>query len=314
MTSSRVMRIAMMGSGGIGGYIGARLAEAGEDVAFIARGAHLEAMRRQGLRVKSPFGDIDLARVTATDTPGEIGPVDIVIFAVKAYDSDKGAAAILPLVGPGTRVVTLQNGIDSVATLARFVPRAQVVGGATYLSAYLGSPGLVVHAGGLTQLDIGGAGDIAVEALRAACGRLSGIEARTVQDIDPVLWEKFVAISAFSGATSLMRAGIGFIFADREALILIEQLRDEGMAVAAAAGHPMDGDFKQRIIARWMKLPPETRSSMANDLAQGKPLELAWLSGRMHTLGKELGVQTPGHTTVYRALHLYADGSRSEPA
>jgi 2-dehydropantoate 2-reductase len=300
----------MMGSGGIGGYIGARLAEAGEGVTFIARGAHLEGMRKDGLRVRSPFGNVNLERVTVTDAPAEIGPVDLVIFAVKLYDSDKAANAMLPLVGPDTRIVTLQNGIDSVDILSRFVPRAQVIGGATYLSAYVESPGLVVHAGGV-QVELGGAGDIVAEALCAACNRVSGIDARTVHDIDVVLWEKFTILSAFSGGTSLMRAGIGFILADPEARIFVEQLLEEGMAVAAAAGHPMDDDFKQRAIARWTTLPCATQSSMANDLVRGKALELAWLSGRMHTLGKELGVQTPGHTAVYRALHLCADGSES---
>lgn len=304
------MRIAIMGSGGIGGYLGARLAEAGEEISFISRGAHLEAMRTRGLRVTSPFGDIDLPRVTATDTPAKIGLVDLVVFAVKAYDTEKAAEAILPLVGPNTRVVTLQNGIDSIDTLARFIQRAQIVGGATYLSGYLESPGHVVHAGA-TQVVMGGAADLVVEAFRAACERVHGIDAWTVQDIDTVLWEKFVTLSAFSGGTSLLRAGIGAIFADTEACIFIDQLRDEGMAVAAAAGHPMGCDFRERVITRWRILPPETRSSMANDLARGKPLELAWLSGRIHRLGIELGVPTPGHTAVYRALHLYANGVRS---
>ncbi|TIS85522.1 2-dehydropantoate 2-reductase [Mesorhizobium sp.] len=126
------MLIAMMGAGGVGGYLGVRLAQAGEDVTFVARGAHLEAMRRQGLQLESPLGNISLRKVTATETPADIGFVDIVVFAVKLYDAEKAAAAIVPLVGPETRVLTLQNGIDSVDTLARFVPRSQVVGGATH--------------------------------------------------------------------------------------------------------------------------------------------------------------------------------------
>ena len=170
------MRIAMMGSGGIGGYLGARLAHAGEDVVFIARGAHLEAMRRQGLQLQSPLGNISLSHVTATDTPADIGFADVVVFAVKLYDVESAAAAIVPLVGPETRVLTLQNGIDSVDTLARFVPRSQVVGGATYISAYLQRPGLVVHAGGITQVTMGGRNDVMIEALRGSLhpGRRDG--------------------------------------------------------------------------------------------------------------------------------------------
>jgi len=303
------LRIAIMGSGGIGGYLGARLAQAGEDVIFIARGAHLEAMQRHGLRVESPLGEIILRHVRATETPVDIGFVDVVVFAVKANDTERASVAIVPLVGPATRVVTLQNGIDSVDAVARIVPRSQVVGGATYLSAHIEHPGVIVHLGSVTHVIVGGRGDAMIEALRGACVRAGGIDMETVEDIDQVLWTKFVTVSAFSGATSLMRAGIGPIFADPQARIFLEQLRDEGMAVATAVGRPMPDGYKEFAISLWRKLPPETRSSMANDLARGKPIELSWLSGRMQVLGNELGVPTPAHTAVYRALHLYADGA-----
>ena len=304
------MRIAMMGSGGIGGYIGARLAQAGEDITFIARGAHLEAMQRHGLQLESPLGNISLNPVRVTDAPADIGFVDIVVFAVKLYDMEGAAAAIVPLVGPGTRVVTFQNGIDSVDTLARFVPRAQVVGGAAYVSAHLARPGMVVHAGGVARprFTLGGRNDAMIEAFRDACIRAGGIDLQTVEDIDQVLWIKFVMLCAFSGGTSLMRAAIGPILADPEARIFIEQLRDEGMAVASAAGHPVPDGFEENVISLWQSFPPETQSSMSEDLARGKPLELAWLSGRMHVLGNELGVPTPAHSAVFRALHLYAKG------
>jgi 2-dehydropantoate 2-reductase len=254
------MRIAMMGSGGIGGYLGARLAQGGEDVVFIARGAHLEAMRRSGLRLKSQLGDVVLHGVTATETPAEIGAVDIVIFAVKLYDTESAAAAMVPLVGPATRVVTLQNGIDSLDTLARFVPRSQIVGGATYMSARLEGPGLIVHAGTITQVVVGGPNDTMIEAWRGACLHAGGIDLETVQDIEQVLWNKFVTVSAFSGATSLMRAGVGPILGDPQSRMFLEQLRDEGVAVASAAGHPMPHDSRERIMSYWQKFPPETRS------------------------------------------------------
>ena len=303
------MRIAMMGSGGIGGYLGARLAQGGEDVVFIARGPHLEAMRRSGLRLKSQLGDVVLPRVRATESPAEIGAVDIVIFAVKLYDTESAAAAIVPLVGPETRVVTLQNGIDSVDTLARFAPRSQIVGGAAYMSVRLEGPGLIVHVGNITQVVVGGPNDPMIELWRGACLHAGGIDLETVEDIEQVLWNKFVNISAFSGATSLMRASLGPILGDPQSRLFLEQLRDEGVAVASAAGHPMPSDYQERMVSYWGKFPPETRSSMANDLAQGRPIELSWLSGRMHTLGNELGVPTPAHTAVYRALHLYANGA-----
>lgn len=303
------MRIAMMGSGGIGGYIGARLAEIGSDVSFIARGGHLQAMREKGLAVASPLGDLVLSKVTASDSAEDIGPVDVVVFAVKTYDTVKAAASLGPLLKRSTRVVTLQNGIDSVETLRRHVPAEQVIGGATYLSAFIAKPGVIVHAGGLTQVLMGGYGDPLVRAFEQIGASAKGIGLRSIEDIDNVLWEKFVTLSAFSGGTALMRSGIGPIYADSEARTFIEQLRDEGMVVAAAAGHPMPEGFIDRVRERWGVLPAETKSSMANDLDRGKPIEVAWLSGRMHELGARLGVPTPGHTAVYRALHLHALGS-----
>ncbi|MBV8793436.1 MAG: 2-dehydropantoate 2-reductase [Hyphomicrobiales bacterium] len=304
------MRIAIMGSGGIGGYLGARLVQGSEDVVFIARGAHLEAMRRSGLRLQSQLGDIALGPVRATEAPKEIGAVDLVIFAVKLYDTEVAAAAVVPLVGPATRVVTLQNGIDSVETLARFMPRSQVVGGATYMSARLEEPGLIVHAGKITRVVVGSPNDAMIEMWRSACLKAGGIDLETVEDIEQVLWNKFVTVSAFSGATSLMRAGVGPILNDPQSRMFLEQLRDEGVAVASAAGHSMPDEDRERIMSYWGTFPPETRSSMANDLAQGRPLELSWLSGRMHTLGEKFGVPTPAHSAVYRALHLYADGAK----
>ncbi|TCL72601.1 2-dehydropantoate 2-reductase [Rhizobium sp. BK251] len=303
------MRIAIMGSGAIGGYLGARLAGAGQDVTFIARGAHLEAMRRHGLQLESPRGNVSLPQVTATEMPSDVGHVDIVFFAVKLYDNEEAAAAIVPMVGPETRVVTLQNGIDSVETLARWVPPSQVVGGVAYISGYIKEPGVIVHAGGATQFYVGGHNDPVIGALQTACTRAGNIGLEAVEDIDQVLWTKFVTLCAFAGATSLMRSGIGPVLADPEARIFLGQLRDEGMAVAKAAGHPMRDGYEADARSRWQNLPPDTRSSMANDLLLGKRLELAWLSGRMHALGNELGVPTPAHTAVYRALHLYAKGA-----
>jgi 2-dehydropantoate 2-reductase len=304
------MRIAMMGSGGIGGCIGARLAEAGADVSFIARGAHLEAMRQSGIRVVSPLGDVVIPSVKATDDAADIGPVDIVLFSVKTYDTDEAAASLGLLLKQNTRVVTLQNGIDSVETLGRHIDPEQVVGGATYLSAFIGKPGEIVHSGGLSQVLVGDLGNPVIKALEEICAKARGIGLKSVAEIESVLWEKFVTLSAFSGGTALMRSGIGPIFADDEARTFIEQLRDEGIAVAAAAGHPMSEGFVDRVVERWKAVPPEGKSSMANDLERGKPIEVAWLSGRMHQLGAKLGVATPGHTAVFRALHLHARGSR----
>ena len=304
------MRIAMMGSGGIGGYIGARLAQAGEDVTFIARGGHLASMQARGLNVESPLGDIKLPRVSATDKPKEVGFVDVVIFAVKLYDSEAAAAAIVPLVGQTTRVVTLQNGIDSAAEIAKYVPRSQIVPGATYISAYAKHPGAIVHAHGNTKTLVGGRNDPLIEAFESTCSHAGGLDLQIVDDIDHVLWSKFINVSVFSGATSLLRCGIGPILADPESRIFLEQLVDEGMAVAVAAGYAMANGHKEQIMSLLKTFPAGTQSSMAIDLGKGKPIEIAWLSGRIHAIGKELGVMTPAHTAVYRALHLHAVGAQ----
>jgi 2-dehydropantoate 2-reductase len=305
------VRIAIMGSGGIGGYIGAKLAQASEDVTFIARGSHLAAMQAQGLRVESPLGEIKLHQVSATDRPADVGFVDIVIFTVKLYDSEAAAAAILPLIGPATRVITLQNGIDSAATLSKYVPRPQIVPGATYLSASIKHPGVILHAHGNSRTILGTPNDPVVQALANASARVVGLDIQVVDDIDHVLWAKFITVSAFSGATSLMRSGIGPILADPESHLFLEQLRDEGMAVAAAAGQEMAEGYEAQVMTLWKSFPEATQSSMAIDLGKGKPIEIAWLSGRIHALGKELGVMTPAHTAVYRALHLHAGGAPS---
>ncbi|MCA1443726.1 2-dehydropantoate 2-reductase [Ensifer sp. IC4062] len=302
------MRIAMMGSGGIGGYLGVRLACSGEEVSFIARGAHLQAMRERGLRLLSPLGNVELPRVHTTSEPSEVGTVDLIIFAVKLYDSDSAAAAIIPMVGPETRVLTLQNGIDGIDMLSRVVPRKHVVGGATYISSFLEEPGVIRQATQMTQVITGGSNDPVIGEFRTICSRADGIALTVVDDIEPILWQKFVRLAAFSGGTSLMRLGIGKIMADQESRKFMEQLLEEGMAVAAAEGHPMLDDFKDETTDLFLRIAPENQASMAHDLAHGKRLELEWLSGRLHALGLKHGIPTPAHTAAYRALHPHAWG------
>ena len=305
------MRIAIMGAGGIGGYVGGRLAQAGLDVAFIARGPHLAALRSVGLRIISPFGDAHIDPVSATDKPEEIGPVDVVVFAVKLFDSESAAAALAPLVSPSTRVVTLQNGIDSVDIVSRFVARAQVIGGVIYLIASMSAPGVITSGGGVNQVIIDdGGNDPVVAAFAAACRQAPGFTLQTTANIITVLWEKFISLRGFSGATALMRSTIGPILANPESRAFAEQLFAEGCTVARAAGIALSHDYAHRIMALWRTIPAESRSSMAHDLEQGRRLELDWLSGRMHNLGIYYGIPTPAHTATYRALKLHADGFR----
>lgn len=307
------MRIAIMGSGGVGAYVGARLQAAGEDVAFIARGAHLQALQQSGLRIECPTDALHLARVTATDDPARIAPVDLVIFAVKLWDTEAAARAMAPLLGPQTRVVTLQNGIDSVDLISRAVGAgsgARVLGGVIYVSAVIERPGVIRSPGGMNRIvaDAGG-GDPVVAAFCAACDRATALEATTTEAIGVAIWEKFVTLAAIAGATSLLRARMGQIMGHPETRAFQRQLIDESIAVGRAAGQALRADLADEVMGKLATLPPSFRSSMSEDLERGKPLELQWLSGRVHGLGLRYGVPTPAHTAVYRALVLYAHGA-----
>jgi 2-dehydropantoate 2-reductase len=303
------MRITIVGAGGVGGYVGARLQASGEQVAYLARGAHLAALQREGLRLRSPEGELHLPAVRASADARELGTAELVLFAVKLWDTEAAAAALAPLLGPDSRVLTLQNGIDSVAQIARHVPRAQVRGGAIYVSAYIDAPGVIVSPGGQHRIVADGAGgDPVIAAFCAACTRAQGIEARATEHIERALWEKFVALSSISGATALLRAPSGPILAHPETRAFVRQLIDEGVAVAAAAGQPLKEGYAEASMEGIGAMPANFRSSMAEDLDRGRRLELRWLSGRLHALGLELGVATPAHTAVYRGLVLHENG------
>ncbi len=303
------MRVAIMGSGGVGAYVGGRLQAAGEDVAFIARGPHLEALRTDGLRIESPVDPLHLARVTATHDPAEIGPVDLIVFAVKLWDTAAAAGALAPLIGPQTRILTLQNGIDSVDMITRHVGGARVRGGVIYVSALIDRPGVIRSPGGMHLVMADAAnGDPVMAAFCAACDTASALDAKLTASIDVVIWEKFIALAALSGATSLLRASMGQILGHPETSALQRQLIDEGMAVGRAAGKLARNDLGDEIMGKLAAMPYSFRSSMSEDLERGKPLELQWLSGRVHGLGLQYGVPTPAHSAVYRALVLYEHG------
>lgn len=307
------MRIAIMGSGGVGGYAGAWLQQAGQEVHFIARGAHLAALQQQGLRIEHPEQPLALARVAATDEPAAVGPVDLVIFAVKLFDTDSAAAAMAPLVGPGTRVLTLQNGIDSAALLRQQLgPAAQVLEGVIYLSAVIDRPGVIRSPGGFHVIVADGAGGDEVMAnLAAAAAGLTGLTGLTVKLSDnarQTVWEKFVTLASLSGATALLRARMGAILAHPETRAFQRQLIDETLAVAQAEGVALRAGLGDEVMAKLALMPPTFRASMAEDLERGNRLELRWLSGRVHALGQAHGVATPGHTAVFRGLVLHEQG------
>jgi 2-dehydropantoate 2-reductase len=267
-------------------------------------------MRRDGLRLQSPAGDLHLPTVRASDDPATIGAVELVLFAVKLWDTDAAAAALGPLLEPRSRVLTLQNGIDSVDMIARRVPRAQIVAGSIYLSAYIARPGVIVSPGGFQRIVADAChGDPTIAAFCDACTRAHGIEATASDSIGRVVWEKFVSLAAISGATALLRAPTGPIVGNPLTRDFLRQLLAEGVSVAAAAGHVLSDGFVDMALGRIATMPPNFRASMAEDLDRGRRLELPWLSGRMHGLGQQYGVPTPAHSAVYCGLVLHAHGS-----
>ncbi len=309
------MRVAIMGSGGVGGYVGAWLQKAGHEVAFVARGAHLAALQAQGLQIEHPQWPLTLVQVRATDQPATVGEVDLAVVAVKLWDTEAAAQQMAPLVGPATRVLSLQNGIDSLALLGRHLPARQLRGGVIYVSAVIDRPGVIRSPGGLNRIVADAAeGDPVMAELAATADRMPGLHVNLATDIGQAIWEKFVALAALSASTSLLRSRMGPILAHPETRILQRQLIDEVVAVAQAAGQPLRDGLSDEIMAKLAAMPLQFRSSMSEDLERGRPLELAWLSGRVHALGLQLGVATPAHSTAYRALVLHSGGQAAQAA
>ena len=304
------MKIAVMGSGGVGGYFGARLARAGCDVAFIARGAHLAAMREHGLIVESELGDIHLPKVRVTDDPGTLEPVDLVLFSVKLWDTEAAAGSIAPLIGPDTGIVSFQNGVQKDDILRRVFGEKAVMGGVAYIATKIGRPGVIKHTGTMQRLVFGeydGRRSARAEALLEACQRGS-INAELSGDIRREIWEKFVFLVGLSGTTTTMRLPIGPIRANAQTRAFLLDIMQEVVAVGRSHGVALAADYAETRLAFCDGLPADMASSMHHDLEGGKPLELAWLSGGVVELGKAAGVPTPANRAVCDILALHAQG------
>jgi 2-dehydropantoate 2-reductase len=305
------MKIAVVGTGGVGGYFGGRLATAGEDVTFIARGSHLEAMQANGLRVSSHHGDFVVHPIQATHDPSKVGPVDVVMVAVKLWDVEAVGDSIGPMLGAETGVISFQNGVDAEEMLAARVGWEHVVGGIAYITASIAGPGQIEQIGAAARLVVGemdGRESPRVEAFAEAC-RHAGIDVAVSADVQKELWTKFVYICALSGVTTLTRSTIGPIMNDPDTRQLFQSCLEEVAAVARAKDVRLDSDVVQRHLAWAEGLPPGARSSMLVDLERGNRLEVPWLNGTVARLGAELGVDTPTNRFIYRALKLHASGT-----
>jgi len=305
------MRIAVMGTGGVGGYFGARLAQAGNDVTFVARGAHLAAMREHGLRIESGGGDLVIRNAAFTDDPGSIAPVDVVMFCVKLWDIERAAGQIAPLVARGGVVIPFQNGIDSAEVLTRELGASHVLGGVAYIAASIRSPGVIAHVGSMARLRIGAFDDRLTPPARAfvdAC-RGAGVEAELAPDIRRALWEKFVFLNALSGLTCLARQPLGIVRSDPDLRATFEASMRETIAVAKTKGVDLGDDFIARQLRALDGLPAEMRASMLGDLVSGHRLEAPWLCGRVAALAREAGVDAPVNATIYAGLKPYLEGA-----
>jgi 2-dehydropantoate 2-reductase len=307
------MRIAIVGAGAVGGYFGARLARAGEDVTFIARGSHLDAIRTRGLEVVSPaLGDF-IVRARAEADPSVVGAVDLVIFAVKTYDNDTAIPLLAPLVGTATAVLTLQNGIDSAAQLAATLGEARVLGGTTYVATAVEAPGRIVQTGVHRSIIFGEAfGERRMIAPRVAAiaETLSAadIEATAVADARVPIWDKFVYLAPFSGFTGAARLPIGPLW--RQALVRerFYAAAREVAAIADAEGVRISADRFATLEHYMDGIPAGTRSSLLVDLDQGKRIEVEALQGAAVRRAAALGVPVPILSTLYAVLKPWAEG------
>jgi len=303
------MRILVMGTGGLGGYFGGLLQRAGEDVAFIARGAHLQALQANGLTIKSPDGDVSLP-VRATHSAEAIGPVDLLLFTVKTYDLDVAGKSVGSAVGPETAVLCLQNGVEAETRLGAILGPSHILGGVTYVSAVIEAPGVIRHTGLTGDITFGEMDGSITSRVRTidASLRRAGVTTTATNDITSALWEKFVFISAMAGVTAVTRAPMGEIFEHAESRQLFRGLMEEAVAVGRSRGIRLEG-----VVDRHMAFVEERvgsdeydmRASLYHDLAAGRRIELDGLGGAVVRFGREAGVPTPLSFAIVAALRPY---------
>ncbi len=300
------MRIAVHGAGAVGSYLGSRLAAARADVHLVARGAHLEALRERGLTLITPDG-ISTTSVWATDDPATIGPVDLVLFCVKSYDTEAAAAQLAPLIKPGTIVLSIQNGIDNEEKIARAVGAEHVLGAATYILAAIESPG-VVRSGKarliVGELRAGPPTDRVREIVELA--RSGGIDASATADVRAAKWEKYVLLVAFSAVTAATQLTVGDIRGSEAASAMLREIMVEAWSVGRALGVPLAGDLVDRQYRLVLAQNDSEGSSLRHDLLTGHRMELEALQGTLRRLGREAGITTPWTDAAYAILQPWA--------
>ena len=306
-----MMRIAIVGAGGIGGYYGGLLARAGNEVALIARGAHLEAIRTAGLQVESVHGDFTVRPALATSDPAEVGPVDLILFTVKTYDLEEAGRAAAPLLGPDTVVLPLENGLEAPGMLGQLLGAERVLPGVTYVSASIAAPGRIRQVSELRRIVFGeadGGSTPRAERIREVLAA-SGIEVVLTGDIQAALWTKFIFMATAAGVCAAARLPLSAALACPETRALFQQALQEAAAVARAEGVALPADIAERTMRTGEGFPPGTRPSMLVDLEAGRRLELEAMSGAVVRRGEAGGVATPVHRVLYALLKPWAGGA-----
>lgn len=299
------MRVAVFGTGGVGGYFGGRLAQAGHEVSFLARGAHLEAIGRDGLRVDSIAGDFVVRPARASDDPAALGPADVVLVAVKAWQVEDVARRMAPLLGPETFVVPLENGVEAADQIAAAVGEDRVLGGLCRILSFVAGPGHIRHTGAAPRVEFGerqGTRTDRVDLLRDAFAKAQGVSVSTPSDIEAALWEKFLFIAPMSGVGAATRLPVGLWRQVPETRALLEAAMREVLAVARARGVTLRDDVVERTISYVDALPDDATGSMQRDLLEGRPSELEAQNGAIVRLGAAAGVPVPANAFLYAAL------------
>ena len=304
------MRIAVVGAGGVGGGFGVALAKAGADVTFIARGAHLAAMKSHGLKVQGGRGESHLVPTQATDNPADIGKVDFVLFCVKQWDVESAGHHIKPLIGPNTAVIPLQNGVDAAERLIPILGANAVMGGVAQISASITGPGLINQVGTFMRMIFGeldGKRSKRGEELLALCLK-AGFDATLSEAILTDLWMKFILLASNASIMALARQPIGKMRDDPEMRPIFTAAYQEAFDVGRARGVALPADAVETILKNTYHFPPDMKPSMALDLDRGNRLELPWLGGKVVELGRKAGVPTPTHSLMYAMLKPYVMG------
>ena len=306
-------RIAIVGAGGIGGFLGAKLARAGVDVSLIARGAHLDALQTTGITVRDQAQELHLDHIPAFASAAEVGPVDVVLFAVKMTDLDAAAKSCAPIVRPGTRLVTFQNGVEAPTLLRAIYPDACVLPGVAYIVTSIVAPGVIEKTGPSARFEISAQTAADMERARDVVQLLAGakIDAHLMDDATVMLWNKFIMLAATSSMTAYTRQPMGHMQTDPAAQAMMVEAVREGINVARAKGINLSENIEALTLHRLNEvMHKEAKASQLVDLERGKPLELQWLSGAIHRLGQETGVPTPVHSMIFEALQPFAAGKK----